>query len=86
MRTLVYRRRFDDSTEVTSALCRVCEKKEEPIDHLVLRCACLCPRQREGTILPQALGFADPSVSAHQHEGGEVAGAVNYAEVRITKV
>ncbi|KAH7946431.1 hypothetical protein HPB49_024937 [Dermacentor silvarum] len=85
LRTLLCRRRFDDSTEVTSASCRVCEKEEETIDHLVFLCAYLCPRQREGTTLPPALGLAGPSVAVHEQEGGEVAGAVNYAVVRITK-
>ena len=76
-----------DSTRIpmTRVRCAGCaEREEETIPHLVLRCTCLGPRQREGTTLPEALGLVyinDPGPPA----GDGAAGAVNYAAVRTTK-
>ena len=84
LRTLVYRRRFDENIDDTSAMCRVCGQEEETIPHLVLRCTCLGPRQREGTTLPEALGFVYTDDTGPP-AGDGAAGAVNYAAVRTTK-
>ncbi|KAH7975761.1 hypothetical protein HPB52_004932 [Rhipicephalus sanguineus] len=55
-----HRRAFGRNTDDTRPMCRVCEQEEETIPHLVLRCRRLCPRQREGTTLPEA----DPALHA----------------------
>ncbi|KAH8019804.1 hypothetical protein HPB51_022472 [Rhipicephalus microplus] len=84
LRTLVHRRRFDENTDDTSVMCRVCGQEKETIPYLVLRRTCLGPHQRKGTTLPEALGFVhkdDPGPPA----GDGAAGTVNYAEVRTTK-
>ncbi|KAH8034242.1 hypothetical protein HPB51_021955 [Rhipicephalus microplus] len=76
LRTLVYRDRFDKNTDDMSAMWRVCGQEEETIPHLVLRCTCLGPRQREGTTLPETLGFVyndDPGPAT----GDGAAGTVN---------
>ncbi|KAH8018484.1 hypothetical protein HPB51_008126 [Rhipicephalus microplus] len=80
LRTLLYHHQFDENTDDTSAMCRVCGQEEKTIPHLVLRCTCLGPHQRKGTTLPEALGFV------HKHDPGPpagdgAAGTVNYAAV-----
>lgn len=57
LRTQVYRRHFDPSLADGTVQCRTCGKDEENIEHLVLHCECLCPRQTDGATLPEALGF-----------------------------
>ncbi|KAH7965447.1 hypothetical protein HPB49_007795 [Dermacentor silvarum] len=59
LRTKVYRRRFDQSVDDSTVQCRACGDDEENIEHIVLRCDRLCPRQPEGTTLPEALGFVE---------------------------
>ncbi|KAH8040487.1 hypothetical protein HPB51_011183 [Rhipicephalus microplus] len=84
LRTLVYRRRFDENTDDTSAMCRVCGQEEETMSHLVLCCTCLGPHQRKGTTLPEAMEFVhkdDPGPPALDG----AAGTVNYAAVRTAK-
>lgn len=56
LRTLAYRRRFDDS--VGDAMCRVCGADEETIEHLVMNCEGLTTAPTDGTTLQQALGFS----------------------------
>ncbi|KAH7946114.1 hypothetical protein HPB49_020518 [Dermacentor silvarum] len=75
LRTLVYRHRFDSSVDLT---CRTCGLEEENPEHLVLRCAGLCPRHTEGTTLLLALGF-------ESENGGPERGAVASNAVRVTK-
>uniref|UniRef100_L7M0D4 Putative tick transposon n=1 Tax=Rhipicephalus pulchellus TaxID=72859 RepID=L7M0D4_RHIPC len=55
LRTLEYRRRFDNT--FVSSLCRVCGVETETQEHLVLRCRSLPTAPVEGATLPQALGF-----------------------------
>ncbi|KAH7980374.1 hypothetical protein HPB49_015347 [Dermacentor silvarum] len=59
LRTKVYKRRFDQSVDDSTVQCRTCGDDEENIEHIVLRCGRLCPRQPEGTTLPEALGFVE---------------------------
>ncbi|XP_037557960.1 uncharacterized protein LOC119435064 [Dermacentor silvarum] len=64
LRTLDYRSRFDCAPEVQAAVCRVCGSERETAEHLVLNCAKLSPTPKEGTTMPQALGFLDVEVAA----------------------
>ncbi|KAH7965221.1 hypothetical protein HPB49_004766 [Dermacentor silvarum] len=59
LRTKVYRRCFDQSVDDSTVQCRACGDDEENIEHIVLRCDRLCPRQPEGITLPEALGFVE---------------------------
>ncbi|KAH7977624.1 hypothetical protein HPB49_003053 [Dermacentor silvarum] len=63
LRTLDYRSRFDCAPEVQAAVCRVCGSERETAEHLVLNCAKLSPTPKEGTTMPQALGFLDAEVT-----------------------
>ncbi|KAH8035675.1 hypothetical protein HPB51_007919 [Rhipicephalus microplus] len=57
LRTLVYHRRFNTSADVARIICRICGTEEETIEHIVLRCADLCPDpgHLEDTTFPLAL-------------------------------
>ncbi|KAH7966326.1 hypothetical protein HPB49_015292 [Dermacentor silvarum] len=59
LRTLDYRSRFDCAPEVQAAVCTVCGSERDTAEHLVLNCAKLSPTPKEGTTMPQALGFLD---------------------------
>ncbi|KAH7941446.1 hypothetical protein HPB49_013762 [Dermacentor silvarum] len=73
LRTLVYRRRYDDN--VGSVMCKVCNADQETIEHLVLHCASLTPAPIDGTTLPLALGFSPrvPSGGGGGHQVNQVA-------------
>lgn len=68
LRTLEYRRRFDD--DVVSSLCRVCGVETETQEHLVLRCRSLPTAPVEGATLPQALGFQFLDEDGSSDNGG----------------
>ncbi|KAH8022322.1 hypothetical protein HPB51_023375 [Rhipicephalus microplus] len=57
LRTLAYRRRFDTSADVALSIWRICSTEEETAEHIVFRCADLCPGHPDGTTFPLALGF-----------------------------
>ncbi|KAH8028858.1 hypothetical protein HPB51_019947 [Rhipicephalus microplus] len=57
LRTLAYHRRFYTSADVARAICRICGTEEEITEHIVLRCADLCPGHLGGTTYSLALGF-----------------------------
>lgn len=59
LRTKMYRRCFDQSVDDSTVQCRACGDEEENIEQIVLRCDRLCPRQLDGTTLPEALSFAE---------------------------
>ncbi|KAM7289429.1 hypothetical protein ISCGN_029558 [Ixodes scapularis] len=68
LRTLCYRRRFDNT--VTSTTCRVCGVNAETVEHIVLDCARLelsrsqdnGPRLPKPLALAEALGFTDSEI------------------------
>ncbi|KAH7970324.1 hypothetical protein HPB49_003769 [Dermacentor silvarum] len=78
LRTLDYRSRFDCAPEVQAAVCRVCGSERETAEHLVLNCAKLSPTPKEGTTMPQALGFLDA-------EGGRCFEVVATTKARLER-
>ncbi|KAH7948942.1 hypothetical protein HPB49_003617 [Dermacentor silvarum] len=78
LRTLDYRSRFDCAPEVQAAVCRVCGSERETAEHLVLNCAKLSPTPKEGTTMPQALGFLDA-------EGGRCFEGVATTKARLER-
>ncbi|KAH7945172.1 hypothetical protein HPB49_007379 [Dermacentor silvarum] len=58
-RTLDYRSRFGCVPEVQAAVCRGCGGERETAEHLIGHCAKLSPTTKEGTTMPQPLGFLD---------------------------
>lgn len=78
LRTLDYRSRFDCAPEVQAAVCRVCGSERETAEHLVLNCAKLSPTPKEGTTMPQALGFLDS-------EGGRCFEVVATTKARLER-
>ncbi|KAH7967448.1 hypothetical protein HPB49_024871 [Dermacentor silvarum] len=78
LRTLDYRSRFDCAPKVQAAVCRVCDSERETAEHLVLNCAKLSPTPKEGTTMPQALGFLDA-------EGGRCFEGVATTKARLER-
>ncbi|KAH7955015.1 hypothetical protein HPB49_023977 [Dermacentor silvarum] len=71
-------RTLDCAPEVQAAVCRVCGSERETAEHLVLNCAKLSPTPKEGTTMPQALGFLDA-------EGGRCFEGVATTKARLER-